>query len=56
MAYYITDDCILCNGCKNACPISCIELGDKIYVIDEDKCVECGKCEAVCPMGAIFKK
>ena len=28
MAYKITDDCINCGACADACPVSCISEGD----------------------------
>lgn len=52
MAYKITDDCIACGACVDACPCACIsEDGDK-YVINADECASCGACAAQCPVGA----
>ena len=53
MAFKITDDCISCGGCKDACPMNAISEGDSKYVIDADTCIDCGSCEAGCPVGAI---
>lgn len=52
MANYITDDCISCGICKDACPTAAISAGDGKYVINADRCVGCGWCQAACPVGA----
>ncbi|MBO5212232.1 MAG: 4Fe-4S binding protein [Clostridia bacterium] len=52
MAYKITDDCIACGACTDACPCSCIEEGDGKYVINADECISCGSCAGACPVGA----
>ena len=53
MAYVITDACVACGTCAEACPAEAISEGDGKYVIDADACLECGTCEAECPTGAI---
>ena len=53
MAYVITDDCLACGACADACPVEAISSGDDKYVIDADKCIECGSCESTCPASAI---
>ena len=52
MAYKITDDCVSCGACVDACPVGAISAGDTQYVIDADMCIECGACEGACPVGA----
>ncbi|MDN5294074.1 MAG: hypothetical protein PWQ91_167 [Eubacteriales bacterium] len=55
MAYRITDECVACGTCKDACPNDAIEEGD-IYKINQDACVECGACMEACPTGAIVEE
>ena len=52
MAYKITDDCISCDACSDACPVGCISEGDDKYVINADECISCGSCADACPVGA----
>jgi formate hydrogenlyase subunit 6/NADH:ubiquinone oxidoreductase subunit I len=33
MAYKISDECISCGACADACPVSCISEGDGKYVL-----------------------
>ena len=40
MAYKITDACIACGACADACPVSAISEGDGKYEIDADTCIE----------------
>lgn len=44
MAYKITDACIACGACADACPVSAISEGDGKYEIDADTCIECAAC------------
>lgn len=53
MAYFITDACVKCGACADACPLSAISEGDTKYVIDADSCVDCGTCAGECPNEAI---
>lgn len=52
MAYKITDACISCGACAEACPASCISQGEERFVIDPDCCISCGTCVGVCPVDA----
>lgn len=52
MAYKITEDCIACGACADACPCGCIAEGDGIYVINADECISCGACAGACPVSA----
>ncbi len=47
--------CTGCSACKNACPVSAIEMKEGydtfLYPsLDNDKCIGCKKCESVCPV------
>lgn len=56
MAYFITDNCISCGCCAEACPVSAISEGDGKYVIDADACLSCGSCASTCPNEAIVEQ
>ena len=53
MAYKITDECVACGACQDACPVEAISEGSDQFVIDADACIECGSCADTCPNEAI---
>ncbi len=54
MAYRITDECLACGSCLDACPSDAIEEGD-VYRIN-DQCADCGACVDECPQGCIVEE
>nr|MDK2850433.1 hypothetical protein [Candidatus Cloacimonadota bacterium] len=54
MIEVITDKCVGCGSCLNACAYDAISLSDQVAVIDLDKCTVCGACVQSCPFDAIL--
>ncbi|MPM38094.1 NAD(P)H-quinone oxidoreductase subunit I, chloroplastic [bioreactor metagenome] len=52
--YCITDACIGCGTCKDACPQQCIMEGSP-YRIQPEHCLHCGACFEACPAKAIVR-
>lgn len=54
--YVVNDTCIMgkgCDACIEACPVECIDKGDKKVEVDHGKCVSCDVCMNACPVHAI---
>jgi uncharacterized pyridoxamine 5'-phosphate oxidase family protein/NAD-dependent dihydropyrimidine dehydrogenase PreA subunit len=51
----ITDDCIACGSCMDACSFDAVEEGTPYRIIG-NRCDECGNCFHVCPVGAVVSK
>lgn len=54
----ISDRCIMCPVCTNACPTDAFERefdsdGTSYLKLKPDHCVDCGICVTACPVGAI---
>ena len=53
MAYKITDKCLECGACMEACPMGAISNESGKFVIDQDACISCGVCFGTCGNEAI---
>lgn len=54
-AFHITDACIACGACAQACTHKAIVAGAP-YRILGNRCDECGNCHHACPVGAVAEK
>lgn len=54
-AFHITDACIACGACAQACTHKAIVAGAP-YRILGNRCDECGNCHHACPVGAVVEK
>ena len=53
--FAITDRCVGCGACAEACPEQCIVAGSP-YEIAQVHCLRCGRCAEVCPHDAIERR
>ncbi len=49
----VTDDCIGCGKCKDACFMGAIEISGRRALHHEDICKACGRCAIICPQQAV---
>ena len=50
----VTDECIACGTCADACEYGAIVEAEDIYLITDD-CTDCGNCVGICPVDAIVE-
>jgi len=49
----ILNSCIGCGACARICPMHCIEIHDRLVVINGNECIKCYCCHEFCPVKAI---
>lgn len=54
--YNISDNCISCGTCKDACVTGAISKNETKYIIDYYYCDECGRCYEKCPNDVIISE
>jgi NADH-quinone oxidoreductase subunit F len=53
--YTITDECIGCTKCAQACPSDAIApIPYEKHVVDNEKCIKCDVCRDICPVDAVI--
>ncbi len=53
MNLLISESCISCGVCAEACPAAIITMENKTPTLKAERCIKCGHCEAVCPTNAL---
>lgn len=53
--YTISNRCIGCGACSEACPQNCIDPSSVPYKIIDNNCLRCGRCFEVCPSSAVIR-
>lgn len=56
MTHVIAEPCVNVKdkACVPACPVDCIQEGERMLYIIPDECIDCGACIEPCPVQAIF--